>query len=593
MNVTFWGTRGSMAKAGPSTVRYGGNTSCVEVRSNSGTLLVIDCGTGLHGLGAKLMAGGAVRGHILIGHTHWDHIQGFPFFTPLFVPGNEWDVYAPRGFGASLRESLAGQMHHRYFPVGLEALGATIRYHDLLEGHFQVGDLTIHAQYLNHTSLTLGYRIEGDGVTVVYSCDHEPHTHGCATGEAPLEGGDLRHAEFLRGADLVIHDAQYTPEEYAKKIGWGHATPQYAIAACKAAGALRLALTHHDPSRTDDDLDRVLADIEPIVRASGVEVFAAAEGVTIDLEPVANPDRRSAEQSSLEPVRSGLLNHEVLLVTATESSLALCAAIASEDAVPLLVRGDLAAAIEQVRRRNPSLVVVDHALFGDSLPDVRRELHAAGLAADVPVLVLADAPVPARGNTYAECLVRPFSKEFLRAKLRAWLLRTTCRWMRAPAPPDEASRLETLRALGLLDTAPDPRFDRITALAAEAFQVPIALVSLVDENRQWFKSCVGLEASETSREVAFCAHAILERDLLVVPDALADARFADNPLVTGAPHVRFYAGVPLHVGDTTPIGTLCLIDTRPRELEARQVELLRSLGAMVERELALQGLDPR
>jgi GAF domain-containing protein len=165
--------------------------------------------------------------------------------------------------------------------------------------------------------------------------------------------------------------------------------------------------------------------------------------------------------------------------------------------------------------------------------------------------------------------------------------------MRAPAPPDEAARLETLRALGLLDTAPDPRFDRITALAAEAFQVPIALVSLVDENRQWFKSCVGLEASETSREVAFCAHAILERDLLVVPDALADARFADNPLVTGAPHVRFYAGVPLRVGDTTPIGTLCLIDTRPRELEARQVELLRSLGAMVERELALQGLDPR
>jgi phosphoribosyl 1,2-cyclic phosphodiesterase/DNA-binding response OmpR family regulator len=576
-----------MAKAGPSTVRYGGNTSCIEVRSNGGTLLVLDCGTGLHGLGANLMASGAVRGHILIGHTHWDHIQGFPFFTPLFVPGNEWDVYAPRGFGASLRESLAGQMHHRYFPVGIEALGANIRYHDLLEGHFQVGDLTIHAQYLNHTSLTLGYRIEGDGVTVVYSCDHEPHAHGCAAGEAPLEGGDRRHAEFLRGADLVIHDAQYTPEEYAKKIGWGHATPQYAIAACKAAGARRLALTHHDPSRTDDDLDRVLAGIEGLVRTSGVEVFAAAEGMTIELAPVPNPDRWVAEQSSLEPVRGGLLNHEVLLVTATEGSLALASAIASEDAVPLIARGDLAGAVEHLRRRTPSVVVLDHALLGESVADACRDLRAAGLAADVPILVLADAAVPPRGDAFAECLVRPFSKEFLRAKLRAWLLRTTCRWMRAPAPPDETARLETLRALGLLDTAPDARFDRITTLAAEAFQVPIALVSLVDENRQWFKSCVGLDASETSREVAFCAHAILERDLLVVPDAHADARFADNPLVTGAPHVRFYAGVPLRVGGATPIGTLCLIDTRPRVLEARQLELLRSLGAMVERELAL------
>jgi phosphoribosyl 1,2-cyclic phosphodiesterase len=588
MRVTFWGTRGSMAKAGPSTVRYGGNTSCVEVRSDSGTLVVIDCGTGLHGLGAKLMAGGAsVRGHVLIGHTHWDHIQGFPFFTPLFVPGNEWDVYAPRGFGASLRDSLAGQMHHRYFPVGLDALGATIRYHDLLEGHFQVGDLTIHAQYLNHTSLTLGYRIEGDGVTVVYSCDHEPHAHGCAGGEAPLEGGDLRHAEFLRGADLVIHDAQYTPEEYSKKIGWGHATPQYAIAACKAAGARQLALTHHDPARTDDDLDRVLATIEPVVRASGVKVFAAAEGMTIDLDPGANPDRRAAEQSSLEPVRSGLLNHEVLLVASSEKSIAPCSSIASEDGIPLLVRPSVATAAEQIRRAPPSVVILDHDLLGDELWEASRDLRAAGLAAEAPVLVLADAPVPPRGSSYAEVLVRPFSKEFLRAKLRAWLLRTTCRWMRAPSPPDETARLETLRALGILDTAPDPRFDRITQLAAEAFQVPIALVSLVDEDRQWFKACVGLSVSETSREVAFCAHAILERDLLVVPDAHADPRFADNPLVTGAPHVRFYAGVPLRVGEASPIGTLCLIDTRPRVLEARQLELLRSLGAMVERELAL------
>ena len=131
MQVQFWGTRGSIATPGPETVRYGGNTSCVSVRTRRGTQLVIDAGTGLRGLGIALMQQGdaARRGHLLIGHTHWDHIQGFPFFTPLFEAGNEWDVYAPRGFGPSLRDTLAGQMQYTYFPVNLDEMGATIRYH--------------------------------------------------------------------------------------------------------------------------------------------------------------------------------------------------------------------------------------------------------------------------------------------------------------------------------------------------------------------------------------------------------------------------------------------------------------------------------
>ena len=140
MNIRFWGTRGSIAKPGPSTAVFGGNTSCVEVTTTRGTRIVIDCGTGAHGLGQAYPSGDLRRGSLLIGHTHWDHIQGIPFFAPLFVPGNAWDIYAPQGVSSSLHETLAGQMQSTYFPVSLEALGATIRYHDLLEGEFDIDD---------------------------------------------------------------------------------------------------------------------------------------------------------------------------------------------------------------------------------------------------------------------------------------------------------------------------------------------------------------------------------------------------------------------------------------------------------------------
>lgn len=139
MRVQFWGTRGSIATPVPSMTRYGGNTSCIEVRSAAGTLVIVDCGTGGHWLGQNLIAAGAkgLRGHILISHTHWDHIQGIPFFAPLFMPGNEWDIYGPKGLGQSLREALAGQMQYTYFPVPLDQCGAKIRYHDPRRGHLR------------------------------------------------------------------------------------------------------------------------------------------------------------------------------------------------------------------------------------------------------------------------------------------------------------------------------------------------------------------------------------------------------------------------------------------------------------------------
>src|SRR5580704_16924694 len=155
MQVRFWGTRGSIPKCGPQILRYGGSTPCIEVLTDAGTLIVIDCGSGGHGLGQSLQgAGRGHRGHLLISHTHWDHIQGLPFFTPFFVPGNQWEIYAPRGVRQSLEETLAGQMQSTYFPVELEELGAKIHFHELVEGDLQIEEVRIATCYLNHPALT-------------------------------------------------------------------------------------------------------------------------------------------------------------------------------------------------------------------------------------------------------------------------------------------------------------------------------------------------------------------------------------------------------------------------------------------------------
>ena len=225
MRIRFWGTRGSIPKPGPDTVRYGGNTSCVEVRSASGALILLVCGTGAHGFGQALLAesDGPRRGHVFISHTHWDHIQGLPFLSPLFDRHFEWDIYGPRGLGPSIRETLAGQMQYTYFPITIEQFAAKVRYHDLVEGSDEIGDVRVTAHYMNHPALTLGYRIEADGASVVYATDHEPHSPALARGERPAQSADeVHYADFVAGADLLIHAAQFTLGEYEKHLGWGH-----------------------------------------------------------------------------------------------------------------------------------------------------------------------------------------------------------------------------------------------------------------------------------------------------------------------------------------------------------------------------------
>lgn len=595
LRVQFWGTRGSLAKPGRSNVKYGGNTSCVQVTSASGTLLVLDCGTGIHDLGRALMASGKkpIRGSILIGHTHWDHIQGLPFFAPLFVPGNEWDIYAPRGIGQSLRETLAGQMQYTYFPISLEAMGSKIRYHELVEGVFNIEDIKITTRYLNHPALTLGYRMESGGATVVYACDHEPFSKPAEVASRDYNIRDQRHVGFLSGADLVVHDSQYTAEEYPQKIGWGHSTMEYAMDVCRAAGAKRLAFTHHDPLRDDAAIDQLVEAVR-VTKAdatSSLEVFGAADGMTVDVTASA---AKSAEvstntTSALASDLGGLVEHTVLLAVANPVQSGALAEAARSHRLRVLEAKDGPTAWRLVRAEHPSLVIVEQNLPGNDDFALCRALRGATPAEgnDVPVVVLADTEDRDAGQAagVTDWLTPPFSPTFARTHMQAWIMRTSCRWQRAAKPADEANRLAALRALNLLDTAPQERFERITRVAKALADVPIAYISFVDENRQWFMSCQGLSAKETSREVAFCAHVVVLRKPLIIPDALLDSRFAENPLVTTDPRVRFYAGFPLILPNGACIGTLCFVDTRPRQFPAESLVAFEDLAEMAKQEI--------
>jgi phosphoribosyl 1,2-cyclic phosphodiesterase/DNA-binding response OmpR family regulator len=597
MHVRFWGARGSLATPGPTTVRYGGNTSCVEITTPGGALIIIDCGTGIRGLGQHLLATepATLKGHILISHTHWDHIQGIPFFEPFFAAGNEWDLYAPKGVRQSLRDALEGQMQYSYFPVQLDELGAEIRYHELVEGAIRIADVTLRTRYLNHPALTFGYRLEAEGAAIVYASDHEPHSRHLADGAGEIGGEDLRHCEFLAGADLVIHDAQYIAEEYPQKIGWGHSTVEYAVAVCRAAGVKRVALTHHDPSRDDDAIDRIVTKARADLRlvASAMEVMAATEGSALSIKGEAQrADRAERNQSAISEA-SALGNSLILMAVTDRSAAETLLDAAHADQVPVVETRSADAVLCAIGEKLPSLIVLEKKEGAPDPLELCTKVRTLQGTHDVPIIVVADTEDYQRGIAagVTDWLIRPFSIAYARTRLRAWLMRTAARWVRAPLPPDEEQRLATLHGLGILDTPEEQRFDRLTRLAAAILRVPVALVSLVDRERQWFKSAHGVEVRQTPRETSFCAHAVAARELLVVPDALADHRFADNPQVSGRTRVRFYAGCPLFVGQSC-VGTLCVLDVRPRQLSLEQVGLLRDVAVLVERELQQSGARP-
>lgn len=582
MRVRFWGTRGSIAKPGPTTVRYGGNTSCVEVAANDGTLVILDCGTGAHGLGQALMAArsGPLHGHILIGHTHWDHIQGFPFFAPLFVPGNEWDIYAPGGLSKHLQDTLAGQMDYTYFPVSLTQLGATLRYHDLVEGTFSLGGITVSAQYLNHPALTLGYRLTADGASIVYATDHEPHSQVSAmpSGGAQLPSfphqEDQRHAAFLHGADLLIHDTQYTAAEYPQRHGWGHSTVEYVVDMALAAETKQLALFHHDPLRTDEAVDQLVlaARARANAAAGRLDVFGAAEGQVLDLTGAlaANQFSRPMPSDRTFDARG---RAALLAVADSEAARILQEAVQAEGMVPRVVPpGAFDVALE---REQPALVFLDEA---SELPAV---------LSDVPLIrILAKEEARSCGAQpgISDCLASPFSSAYIRSRMRAWLLRSQPRWTAAPLPSDEERRLAHVQTLQLLDTPSELRFERFARLAERAFDVPVALLSLIDRDRQWVKTPSPLLDHEFARDVSICAHALLREGPLVISDGASDPTYGDNPAFTEL-NFRFYAGVALEDAEGVKVGTLCLLDYEPRIFSALDQAMLGDLAELASREL--------
>lgn len=295
MKVRFWGVRGSIPSPGPATVRYGGNTTCIEVRTDDDTLIILDAGTGIYPLAMSLLKSLPVEAFVFITHTHWDHIQGLPFFVPLFIPGNRivihgsWDIVSGQG----IEQAMNVQMQYSFFPVREAELKARINYRIIAVGEsMPVNDATVTSFLMNHPVVNLGYRIDCNGRSVFFTGDHEAWDNIYAPGEEGWEDYERmlnerrqQFEESIRGVDLLICDSSYTESEYPVKRGWGHGTFDHNIALARRVGARRLACTHHEPTRSDDELERVFG--EALARADlgagDPEVMLAREGLVVEL----------------------------------------------------------------------------------------------------------------------------------------------------------------------------------------------------------------------------------------------------------------------------------------------------------------------
>ncbi|MDJ0702416.1 MAG: MBL fold metallo-hydrolase [Leptolyngbyaceae cyanobacterium MO_188.B28] len=275
-SVKFWGVRGSIACPGPQTVRYGGNTSCIEMQIG-GERIIFDGGTGLRVLGQKLLSEMPLEVNMFFTHSHWDHIQGFPFFVPAFIKGNRFNIYgaiAPNG--STIEQRLNDQMLHPNFPVPLQIMGANLKFCDLEIGEIvKIGDILVENALLNHPGEAVGYRVTWRGLSVAYITDTEHFPDRL----------DENVLWLSRDADLIIYDATYTDDEYhskkTSKVGWGHSTWQEAVKIAQAANVKQLVIFHHDPLHTDEFMDQVSANTADVFPNSVV----AKEGMVIELTP--------------------------------------------------------------------------------------------------------------------------------------------------------------------------------------------------------------------------------------------------------------------------------------------------------------------
>jgi ribonuclease BN (tRNA processing enzyme) len=277
VNLRFWGTRGSLPSPRPGTARYGGNTSCVELRTADGSVIILDAGTGIHRL--TDFGPGVSRVDVLLSHLHMDHILGLGFFGALFQPDLEVHIWGPPSATLDLRARLSRYLSPPLFPIRLSDVPCRLVLHDAPRGTFDLPGATVTADLVCHPGPTLGFRIAADGATLAYIPDHEPALGDSAFLRSPDWTSGF---ELMAGVDLLIHDAQYTDEEYGAHVGWGHCTIRHALALAEAAGVATLSAFHHDPGHNDSQLDRLYSAAAE-ERDWTFELVPAREGTTLTL----------------------------------------------------------------------------------------------------------------------------------------------------------------------------------------------------------------------------------------------------------------------------------------------------------------------
>ena len=295
MKIKFWGVRGSIPSPGPKTVRYGGNTTCIEVRTDEGDLIVLDAGSGIVPLAYTLFPELPLTCHIFISHTHWDHIQGLPFFIPSYIPGNTLRIHGPFDpvGRRDIHDTLSRQMEYSFFPVRMAEFKASFEYITLKEHDtIKIGSATVDNILMNHPVISFGYRITSNGKSIFFTGDHEQPYNIYEPEDAEyseyglyMEQKNQAIMEFMRGCDLLIADCSYTPADYPAKKGWGHSTFDENIKMAKQAGVKTLFFTHHEPTRSDDLLEKVFQEaLERNPRQPGdPEYLLAKEGLVFEV----------------------------------------------------------------------------------------------------------------------------------------------------------------------------------------------------------------------------------------------------------------------------------------------------------------------
>jgi CheY-like chemotaxis protein len=370
---------------------------------------------------------------ILISHTHWDHTQGFAFFAPAARHGNSFIIYAAPSADKGVLEVFAQQMDYLNFPISLDDRASNMVFREIGEEVFSLGDVQVRSQYLNHTILTLAYRISCGGVTIVYATDHEPfspslYRSGVVNPKRSdiVLAGDRKHVEFLVDADLVIHDAQYTAAEMGTKRNWGHSSLEYALDVCMAAGAKRLAFMHHDPDRSDDAIERLEISAQARAREMGsdMQVFAAAEGMHVVLRET---DGTAPTSESGHVSASRRLPARVLVVDDDPAMVHYVGLVLSRDGYEILTAVDGRQALDIIRREHPDLILLDLMMPEMDGFQVLQHLRATAEFRETPVIMFTakageDDIVRGFEGGVTDYIDKPAASSVLRSRVRRWLL---------------------------------------------------------------------------------------------------------------------------------------------------------------------------